>query len=165
MLNVLDGCVLGVVFISALLGLWHGGIKTLLSLLSWVAAWWGARQFSDVSATVLPHVLSNPVVRHSLGWIMVFVLILLGFSLLGMVLTASVNAAGLSGFNRVLGLLFGLMRGLLFLVLLADLAGWTDLPRTQWWRTSQSGAYLLYMANATKSWLPAGWVTHYKHFD
>ena len=105
------------------------------------------------------------MIRHSLGWIMVFVLILLGFSLLGLVLTASVNAVGLSGFNRVLGLLFGLMRGLLFLVLLADLAGWTDLPGTQWWRTSQSGTYLLYMANATKSWLPAGWVTHYKHFD
>jgi membrane protein required for colicin V production len=164
-MNVLDGSVLGIALISALLGLWSGGIKMLLSLLSWVAAWWGACQFSDRLAIFLPHVLGNPLARHSLGWIGVFVLVLLGFSLLGMVLTASVNAVGLSGFNRVLGLLFGLMRGLLFLVLLADLAGWTDLPRTQWWRSSQSGAYLLHMANATQSWLPAGWVTHYKHFD
>lgn len=156
----LDESVLAILGLSMLLGFWRGGIKSLLSLLSWFVAWWAAHQFADVLAGMLPYALTSPVLRHIVAMVLIFVATLLVLSLLAALLTASINAAGLAATNRIFGFVFGLLRGVLFLVVLTGLARWTAFPETIWWKASLSPPYLNHVLDVAEPWLPRGWVRH-----
>ena len=46
------------------------------------------------------------------------------------------DRVGLSGTDRLLGLIFGIVRGVLGVVILLLLAGLTPLPQESWWEAS-----------------------------
>jgi membrane protein required for colicin V production len=48
-----------------------------------------------------------------------------------------VNSTGLSGTDRLLGLVFGLLRGGVVACLLVLLLGFTPMPQDDWWRESR----------------------------
>ncbi len=154
---------LGTLLLSVLLGAWDGGVKTLFSVLSWLIGWWCAQHFADWVMPWLPASLGNAQIRHGAGFVLVFVAVLLVLGLLSLLLTASLNAAGLNALNRMLGMLLGLARGVLIVLAVTWLAGLTALPQTELWKTSQLAPYLGKMALASKSWLPADWTRHLRY--
>ena len=46
------------------------------------------------------------------------------------------QATGLSGVDRSLGLMFGLVRGVILVLILVALAGLTELPQQEFWRNA-----------------------------
>ncbi|MFN9738466.1 MAG: CvpA family protein, partial [Pseudomonadota bacterium] len=52
-------------------------------------------------------------------------------------LRKAVRSTGLTGNDRLLGLLFGAARGVLLVTVLVVLAGLTPLPRDPWWAQSR----------------------------
>lgn len=150
----LDWIIIAVVILFALLGVLHGAVKELLSIVAWVTAFWAASHFANRMAAWLPASLSQPVLRHGVGFVLIVMVVLMLGALLNWGLTSSVNALGLGGANRFFGLLLGGLRGAFVIVLLVWLAGWTALPHTQWWKSSHLAGQFVTVVQVLKHLLP-----------
>ena len=84
----------------------------------------------------------------------IFVGVLVTMSLLSMVVRSMVKALGLSMSDRILGMIFGLVRGVLVCMVLVGLGGMTSAPTQPWWQNAMLSAPLETIVLATKSWLP-----------
>ena len=67
---------------------------------------------------------------------MCFVAVLILGALLRFVISKLVEGTGLSGTDRLLGMLFGFARGVLLVTLLVFLVGFTAFTRDPWWQQS-----------------------------
>ena len=152
-MSSLDIVVLGILVGSTLLGLMRGLVKEVFSLAAWILAFIGARTFGPLLAQQLPGA-DNPALRHAMALILVFVLILVVAGLAGSLLAGVVRLVGLGAYDRLLGVLFGLLRGGVAVVALALLAGLTALPKTHMWQTAMSRVPLEVAAQKLKPWLP-----------
>ena len=65
-----------------------------------------------------------------------------------------VEKTGLTGTDRLIGMLFGAARGILLVTLLIFLAGLTPLPEDPWWNASQLIGYFQELAVWLKTLLP-----------
>jgi membrane protein required for colicin V production len=82
------------------------------------------------------HVIELPSARIIVGYGLCFVAVLILGALLRFVISRLVESTGLSGTDRLLGMLFGLVRGVLLVTLLVFLIGFTAFTRDPWWQQS-----------------------------
>ena len=160
MLNGLDWGIIALVSISALLGAWGGGVRVLLSLVSWVVAWWCAGYFSARVAQMLPPALAGDGLRHVVAVVVLFLVVLVLMSVLASLVTMALKAAGLGAANHWFGLLSGALRGMFIVVLLVLAAGFTALPGTLWWRSSHLVFWFIRPAQLAARSLPVDWARH-----
>ncbi len=149
-----DVLILAVIALSVLFGLWRGLIGELLALAMWVLAFWAAWQFGDRVAAQLPASISAPALRLFVAWGVIFVLVLIAGAVLGWLLRLLVQGSGLGGTDRLLGMLFGAVRGLLIVTLAVLLAGMTPLPRSAFWRQSALLPWFQQAAQSLQAHLP-----------
>ena len=71
-----------------------------------------------------------------MAFLLVVAAVLLLSSVLSALLTRITEVTGLRGVDRSLGLLFGLVRGAILVVILVALAGLTELPEKDFWRNA-----------------------------
>jgi len=150
----IDYAILGIVGISGVISLMRGFIREALSLAGWIAAFWVALAFSGVVSTWLEGYVSVPSVRVGIAFAGIFFGVLL---LGGIVLRLAglvVEKTGLSGTDRTLGIVFGVLRGIVIIALLVLLAGLTSLPRDPWWSQSVLLPHLVELAREIHSFLP-----------
>lgn len=136
MLNGFDYALLLVLCVSMAVGLWRGFVVEVLSLTVWVAAFWLSIGFGARAASLLTGVESDSA-RMLLGHLGVF----LGVLVLGGLLTWAIGKViantGLSATDRILGLGFGLLRGLVLVCVAVLLMGFTPMPQELWWTESR----------------------------
>ncbi|MBL8299092.1 MAG: CvpA family protein [Rhodanobacteraceae bacterium] len=135
-MNWADYCILGVLALSVLIGLWRGLIAEIMALACWAAAFWVAWLFGEKLAAQFTSV-DVPSVRLLLGYGLCFISVLVAGALVSFVLRKLVAGSGLSGTDRLLGMVFGLARGLALVVIVVLLLGFTPLPRDPWWKQSR----------------------------
>lgn len=132
-----DYLILGIITLSALIGFARGLIREVLALGVWVAALVVAWLFFRDLADQLAPWVSTPSIRLAAAFaLLVFGILLLG-ALVGYLLTALVERTGLSGFDRLLGVVFGAARGAVLIALLVFVAAMTPLPEDPWWQASR----------------------------
>jgi membrane protein required for colicin V production len=152
---VIDWLILAIVVVSALISLKRGFVKEALSLASWIAAFLVARMFSANLSTLLV----GQIETNSLRWIVAFVILFAGTlvvcALLNYLLSEVVRMTGLSGTDRVFGMVFGLARGLLILVAIVFLAQFTPVAQDQWWQDSLLIPHLETVADWARKTLPS----------
>ncbi|NLY27044.1 MAG: CvpA family protein [Alcaligenaceae bacterium] len=149
-----DYLVLAVLAVSALLGFMRGLIKEVLSLVAYAVAfmaavWWGAR----VSGWLEPWV-ENTLLRTGLAYGVVFICVLLLVGLINITLATLVERTGLTPADNGMGALFGLARGLLIILVLVSLGGYTDLPAEPWWRDAAFSPLIIQAIQQIKPALP-----------
>lgn len=159
-----DYAIVAVIAISVLLGLWRGLIAEVLALLVWGMALWAAWQFGEAVSVFMPASLRDPAARLFAAWALIFVLVLVAGAVLGWLLRLLVRGTGLSGTDRMLGMLFGAARGLVIVTLAVLLLGMTPFPRDPWWRQSALIPTFQDAAEALQAHLPPG-VARYVHYN
>jgi len=91
-------------------------------------------------------------------WLLAFAAIMVGVVLVASVANALiarlVAVTGLGGVDRSLGLLFGIVRGVVFVLLLVALAGLTELPKQSFWRDALLRPYVERGVHELKPLLP-----------
>ncbi len=153
-MTVFDYAVLAIVGLSILLSVIRGLVREVLALLAWVVAFVIANLFGGKLATVLPAAIPTLELRLLVGFAGIFFVVLLLMGLLAVILSKLVKSAGLSVEDRILGSMFGLMRGALIVMVLVLLAGLTSLPKEPVWRDAALSPPLETMAMMLKTWLP-----------
>lgn len=158
-----DIVILAIIGVSALISLLRGFLREVLSLLAWVLAFWVAFTFTSGLAPLLEAYVEVPSIRFILAFAALFVVTLLGVSLIGHIVVKLVGKTGLTGTDRMLGLLFGMARGGLVVVLLVLLAGLTQVPEDPWWRESGLLAHFQHAALWVREYLPESIAEHIRY--
>ncbi len=132
-----DYVIAGIMFISAMTGFFRGFIKEAFGLLAWAAAVWTGMHYCHDLAQLFEKQIDYPSLRIGLAFMLLFFLVLVVAGLLSSLLSQLVDRTGLTGSDRLLGMGFGLFRGMFVVALLILLAGLTPLPQDPWWKASQ----------------------------
>lgn len=142
MMTGLDWILLAVLGASLLLGLWRGLVYEVLSVLGWAVSFYAAQWLAPDVAAMLPlQSLSDPL-RYAAAFVLIFVAALFAWGLLAFVVKKLVEAVGLRPIDRVLGAVFGVLRGVILLLAATVVVNMTALKTSDWW-TQSSGAPLL----------------------
>lgn len=75
-------------------------------------------------------------------------------SLVRLAVRSMVNALGLSLSDRLLGMFFGLARGVLLVMILVAVGGMTAAPRQIWWKQATLALPLQTAVLAARPWMP-----------
>lgn len=135
-MNGTDWVILAILGLSVVVGLWRGLVAELLSLVIWIAAFWVAASFGPAVAAQLQPMISLPIARIVLGYALCFVAVLVAGALVRFAMRRLISGTGLSGIDRLFGMLFGFVRGVLLVTLLVFLVGLTLFTRESWWQQS-----------------------------
>jgi membrane protein required for colicin V production len=136
-MNWADYTIIAVLALSVLMGLWRGFIGEVLALACWVAAFWVAWMFGPPLADHFSASISTPSVRVLLAYVVCFVTVLIAGAIVAFLMRKLIEGSGLSGSDRMLGMVFGLARGLALVTLVVLLLGFTPFRRDPWWDQSR----------------------------
>ena len=136
-----DAVVIAVLVLSFGLGIFRGIVREILSLSSWIVSIWLAYLFGDNLAIVIVPWLESERLSSLIGYLVVFVAVLVLLSLVVALLFKLFRVVGLSGIDRLLGGLFGCLRGVVIVALLLFIAEWTPASGQAWFRDSQIVPY------------------------
>jgi membrane protein required for colicin V production len=116
--NWVDWVIIATAAFSVLAGFLDGFVRTVLSLISVLVAFVVASRYSEGVAKFLTKWM-QPDLAGPLGFILVFVAVLIVFALLAVLLRQTLEKLSLSGLDRLMGAAFGLARAAVILGLLA----------------------------------------------
>lgn len=158
-----DYAVLAIVGLSILLSMMRGFVREILSLASWVAAFFVAKLYTLELAPLLPKEIPSESLRLLAAFLILFLATLLVSSLLAIALAQIFKHLGLSWVDRFLGAFFGLARGIVIVGVLVLLAGLTNLPKDGRWRNAMFSAPLEAMVVSVLPWFPHDIAKHVKY--
>jgi membrane protein required for colicin V production len=149
-----DYLIIAIIGLSALISLVRGFVRETVSLLAWVigfvVAW---SYFRDLSLQLAPWV-ETPSLRLGLAFAILLLVVLLLGAIAGFLVGQLVDKTGLSGTDRLLGVLFGAARGAVLVAILVLLAGLTPFPQDTWWDDSRLIVHFQHLAVWLLSLLP-----------
>lgn len=135
-MNWIDLTIIGVILVSTVISLVRGFVKEAVSLAVWFAAFFIASQFYPDLATFLTNI-SDELVRNGVAIAILFAATLILGGLVNFLISQLVQVSGLSGTDRALGSVFGLLRGALVVsALLFFMDTFTSSSNAEWWQTS-----------------------------
>lgn len=150
----IDFVIIGIIALSALISLIRGFVREAFSLAAWVLAFWVAWNFFRELSVQLDW-FTVPSVRLGASFLILFIATLMLGALINFLLGQLVDKTGLSGTDRIIGVLFGAARGALLVAILVLLAGLTPFPNDPWWKESQLIVHFQELAIWLKTLLPA----------
>jgi len=156
-MSAVDWVLLAIVGASALLGLMRGFVGVLASLAAWVLAGWAAFRFGAEVGLILAVDGEPSAGQLFAGYALCFLVVLVAVGLVGWLVRKLVQSVGLTGLDRLLGLLLGLARGAFVACALVLLLALTELPRSPQWQDSPVVPVFVPGAQWMRAWLP-GWV-------
>ncbi len=159
-MTLFDYAVLAITGFSVLLGAFRGFTREVLALAAWAVAFVAAGAYGGGVAPLLARQIPDESWRTLAAVIAVFMVALIAMSVIAMLASRLIKSAGLGVADRVLGGIFGFARGLLVVLTLVLLAGFTALPRQTVWKDAMLAAPLEKLAGFAKQWLPQGWAKY-----
>lgn len=163
-MTVLDWGVILVLAASVIRSLMRGLVEEVFSLGSWIVAFLAAKWGAAAVAPILPFSMESEGLRYFAGFVVVFLVMMIAVMLVGHMVKGAVGAVGLGGADKMIGGIFGLLRGLVILVGFTLAAGLTAFPQTDMWQKAIFSKPLKTMAVAVQPLLPAGLAKHI-HYD
>jgi membrane protein required for colicin V production len=126
---------------STLIGILRGLVREAVSLIFWVVAIWAAWKLGPGVEPHLGGLLADPNVAPWVGRLVILILVLLAGWVIGMLLSYFTRSLGLGLMDRILGLLFGMLRGLVLLGLIIIGGELLHLNHEEWWGRSKLVPY------------------------
>jgi membrane protein required for colicin V production len=143
----LDIGLLAFLALSMLIGLLRGFVFELLSLAGWFVAYFAAR-FGTPAAQPWLHIGEpGSNLNYGVTFACVFLVALVIWSIAARLVRALIRATPLSAIDRVLGAGFGLVRGLVVLLIAVLLIGVSPWGKAAFWQQSMGVAWLNAVVN------------------
>ncbi len=153
-MTIFDYVAIGIVAVSLVLGLWRGVVGELIALAAWVLAFFVAIEFGAELGNLAFSGIADRGLRALAGCGALFVAVLVIMGVVRLAVRSLIKALGLSLSDRLLGLIFGLARGVLVCMVLVGLGALTPAPRQDWWRDAMLSPPLETAVLAVKHGLP-----------
>lgn len=162
-MNWADIAILVIIGISAVISLFRGFVREVLSLVAWVLAFWVVFKFSPRIAAALVDQVSLPSVRMAIAVIVLLVGTLVVVGIVNYFVGLLIDKTGLTGTDRMLGVVFGILRGVAVVTIIVVLAGLTPIPQDPWWHASLFLGHFETIARTAITWLPPDLAQHFSY--
>lgn len=149
-----DYAILVVIALSAVVGFFRGFFREAIGLATWIVAFWLAFRLAAPGAAFLEQWITVPSIRLAVAFGVLFLAVLVVGAVINHFIARMVDNTGFAGTDRVLGGVFGVLRGAAVLVVLVLLAGLTPVPEDPWWDQSLFIDHLERGALWLRDWLP-----------
>lgn len=145
----IDIIIVVIFLISTTIALLRGFVREAVSIVTWVAAIWLALTQSEQVSFLLPEAIDGASlsfgekeygtnIRVGIAFVLIMVGVLVFGALVNFVLSQIMKAQILKGVDRMMGMLFGLLRASVITIILIMIASaFTTLPQTSTWQVSQ----------------------------
>lgn len=153
-LNPVDWIFLAVLLLSVVVGVWRGLVFEVLSLLGWVVAYVAAQWFSPSVAPYIAVGTPGGGLNLAVSFALTFLAVLIVWALASRLVRMLVGASPLSGLDRLLGALFGLLRGALLLLAVATVVLMTPARSSALWASSHGATWTSALLIELKPLLP-----------
>lgn len=157
-----DYLILVIIVVSAVIGLFRGFFREVISLAAWILAFVVAITLSDPASHLLEGSVNTPSLRKAVAGTGLFVLVLLLGGIVNFLVGKLISGSGLAGTDRAVGSVFGVIRGAVLVIILMLLAALTPMPQDSWWQESRLIPHLQPYAVWTRDLLPAGIAEHFE---
>ncbi|MDH5204560.1 MAG: CvpA family protein [Hylemonella sp.] len=151
---VLDWIFLGVLLVSLTLGAWRGLVYELLSVMGWVLAFILAQWLGLRVGQALPMGRPSETIQFVVGFVLVFILTVFAVGMVAWVIKRLVESVGLRPVDRLLGGLFGLLRGAILSLVFSMLVLMSSLRNSGWWQESLGASIAELALHALQPILP-----------
>jgi membrane protein required for colicin V production len=128
--------------LSVVIGLLRGFVFELLSLAGWFVAYFAGRWLTPACQPYIHIGDAGSVVNYGATFACVFLAALIVWGLGARLVRAMIHATPLSAADRLLGAGFGLLRGLVVLLVVATAVGVSPLAHSTAWQRSQGAIWL-----------------------
>jgi len=145
-----DYAMLGIIAASSLLGAFRGLLRELISLATLLLALWAAAFYSDLVLPFLGGAVAAEPLRTWVARGLTFLAVMLLGTIVGAVLNNFVRMSIFSGVDRLMGVVFGFIRGALILGVLVMLARLVRLDGEVWWAQSALMPYASLIGDVIK---------------
>ena len=153
-MNWADWAIIGIFSLSCFIGLIRGFVREALSLVIWIAAVVVARLFGGQLETMLVDHIETPSVRLMTAYAILFFSTLLIGAMISYLIGALIRATGLSGTDRLLGMVFGAARAfIIVMAIIILLPGFIPVNEDDWWKQAQ----LIPHFQACEGWVMDVW--------
>lgn len=149
-MNGADYLMLGVLLASMLLGMLRGFVREAVGLLAWLGGLWFAWRYAPLLEPYLGGMVGEPPVSTWTARIaIVLAVLLLGWLVAGLLGYFLRHSALSLMVDRLLGLVFGTLRGAVVVAVIVMLGQFVELNRVDWWQRST----LMPAASELASWI------------
>ena len=149
-MNAADYLIVGVLLASMLLGMLRGFVREAVGLMSWLGGLWLAWRYAPGLEPYLGGMVGKPPVSLWTARALILLAVLVIGWLVAGVLGYFLRHSALSVLvDRILGLVFGTVRGAVVIAVFVMLGEFVELNRVDWWKRSD----LLPYASELASWI------------
>ena len=153
-MTLFDILALGLISISVIVSMLRGVVAEVTSLITWVVAFVVAKIFAPSFAQLALSGIQPPALAVVVAFILLFVAAWVLQHFARSLLTSAVTAVGLGGVNRILGGVFGAIKGVLLVTVAVLVCAFTDLPQTPEWQQAQTAFMFEQLAQLAVPYLP-----------
>ncbi len=157
-----DILILAIIVISTLLSIIRGFAKDAISLSAWILAFILAISLADKLAIILPQSIEQPQLRVGIAMTVLFIITLVMGMVANFLLSGFINMVRLNNLDRSLGALFGFIRGVIIICLIAVIGAFIGLNEISWWSDASLLPYAEKLIKLLMPYLPQGVVQYIK---
>lgn len=143
-MNWADWAIISILAVSSLISLKRGFVKEALSMANWVLAFFVAMTFRDALSSMLESQIATPSLRDMVAFAILFAATLIVGAMVNYLIGEVVRMTGLSGTDRLFGMMFGFIRGfIIVMAILLLVPGMVAIDQDVWWQQSALIPHLL----------------------
>jgi membrane protein required for colicin V production len=132
-----DLAIIAIIGLSVLTGLIRGFVKELIALAVWILAFWLAFHYAPSLDPWLQKYIQDKTARLITGFILILIGTLIAGGIVNALLSVILKRSGLSGTDRILGMVFGFIRGVFIVALIMVVVQMTSLPYKEYEKNSK----------------------------
>ncbi len=117
-LNWVDYSIIGVIAFSTIISFFRGFSREAVSLVIWVVGILIALKFAEPASILLKSWIASPSLRYVIAFAALFLIIFIVGIFINAIIHAFVKNTGLGVTDRILGIIFGVARGLFIVAVL-----------------------------------------------
>lgn len=155
-MNWTDYVIILLMAFSCVAGLYRGLLREVVSLVTWLLAVLLAWHMASLLEPHLGGALASESVRPWAARAIIFIIVMMVGAAVGALITHFVRLALLGSVDRMLGFLFGFLRGVIVLGLLAMLCHAVRLNEEHWYRNSTLVPYVEHGGNLLRALVGEG---------
>lgn len=158
-----DIAILSVILLSTLISLIRGFVKESISLATWMIAGFIAVYYhQQLAELIMPYFVDmsisfiNPsLLSMAAAFAILFISTLIIGAIVNFMVSQLVTKTGLSGTDKLLGMVFGAARGVLIIsIIVFALLAYTTFPSQPWWQDSVLVDYFKEVSVMLKDFMP-----------
>lgn len=136
-LNWFDAVIAGIIILSILISFFRGFLREAISLATWIIGIVVGVKYAAALGNDFAVHISSPTTRFFVAFLIIFLIVFIVGSIVGAVVRALVNKIGVGILDRLLGGIFGALRGILAVGVILMFLNAGEFQKTDWLQRSQ----------------------------